>query len=161
MAKKPTIESIDASLKRWKTRLKRAVSTIDRLEKQRKRLEMKTRGEHRDTSGRQGARPARPVSPPQAQAAEVEKRQDTIGRAAEPRQATVKAEPARDDLGIPEFLRRQAPDPAIEQIREEQAAIKTAKARGRIEKMKAKQRGDLKKMPLSGRAALDHIRNSG
>ena len=38
MASKPTIESIDASLARWKTRLKRAVNTIDKLDKQRKRL---------------------------------------------------------------------------------------------------------------------------
>ena len=50
-------------------------------------------------------------------------------------------------------------DPVAEQIKAEQEATKKQKARGRIEKMKAKQRGDLKKMPLSGKAALEHIRN--
>ena len=34
-----------------------------------------------------------------------------------------------------------------------------AKSRARIAKLKAKQRGDLAKMPLSGRAALAAIRN--
>ena len=64
------------------------------------------------------------------------------------------------DTSIPTFLRREkAPNPVAEQIKAEQEATKKQKARGRIEKMKAKQRGDLKKMPLSGKAALEHIRN--
>jgi hypothetical protein len=46
-----------------------------------------------------------------------------------------------------------------DQIREEQATTKKAKAQGRIAKMKAKKSGDTRKMPLSGKAALDLIRN--
>jgi hypothetical protein len=38
-------------------------------------------------------------------------------------------------------------------------AKRLAKARARIAKLKAKQRGDLAKMPLSGRAALAAIRS--
>jgi hypothetical protein len=134
MAKRPTIEYIDESLARWKTRLKRAVTTIDKLEKQKKRLMKKSPMAIAETL-------AEPVL-------------------VNPKTELPKAEPAPADLGIPDFLRRQSqPDPVAEQIREEQAATKKAKARGRIEKMKAKKAGELKKMPLSGKAALDHIRN--
>lgn len=70
--------------------------------------------------------------------------------------------PISDDPGIPDFLRRskEAEKKDAETratILQEQADRKKAKARGRIEKMKAKQRGDTKRMPLSGKAALAHI----
>jgi hypothetical protein len=64
---------------------------------------------------------------------------------------------AADDLAIPSFLQRKKLDPVAAEIKAEQEATKKAKAKGRIEKMKAKQRGDLKKMPLSGKAALAAI----
>ena len=48
---------------------------------------------------------------------------------------------------------------AAAEIRAAQAARKLAKARCRIEKMKAKMAGDLKRMPLTGRAALAFIWN--
>lgn len=68
-----------------------------------------------------------------------------------------------DDLSIPGFLRRnkeadKKDAEAAAAIRQEQADRKKAKARGRIEKLKAKQRGDLKRMPLEGKAALAAIR---
>ena len=44
------------------------------------------------------------------------------------------------------------------EIEAENAARKTAKARGRIAKLKAKQAGETRKMPLSGRDALKAIR---
>jgi hypothetical protein len=70
----------------------------------------------------------------------------------------VKPEPPPEiDTGIPTFLQRKKLDPVAEQIKAEQEETKRAKARGRVEKMKAKQRGDLKKMPLSGKAALAAI----
>jgi CO dehydrogenase/acetyl-CoA synthase beta subunit len=150
MAKRPTIDSIDASLARWKTKLKRAITTIDKLEKQKKRL-LKPRLVQQaskfvanvESVLRKAIETDTPVTPKVAD--------------------KLKSEAAA--LDIPEFLRHQS-DPAAEQIkqeaeqiREEQAETKRKKARGRIEKLKAKQRGDLKKMPLSGKAALDHIRN--
>jgi hypothetical protein len=73
-------------------------------------------------------------------------------------EALVDSKKAEPDLGIPDFLNRKL-DPVAAQIKSEQEETKRAKARGRIEKMKAKQRGDLKKMPLTGKAALDAIRN--
>jgi hypothetical protein len=65
---------------------------------------------------------------------------------------------AEADTGIPAFLQRKKLDPVAEQIKADQEATKKAKARGRIDRMKAKQRGDLKKMPLTGKAALAAIR---
>ena len=64
-----------------------------------------------------------------------------------------------EDNGIPDFLRRPKLDPVAEQIKAEQAETKKKKAAGRIAKMKAKKSGETKKMPLTGRAALDAIRN--
>ena len=69
--------------------------------------------------------------------------------------------PPRDvDLDIPTFLRRSAKDAAVaDQIKAEQASVKKAKAAGRIAKMKAKKSGETRKMPLTGKAALDLINN--
>jgi len=64
-----------------------------------------------------------------------------------------------DNLAIPTFLQRKKLDPVAAEIASQQEATKRVKARGRIDKMKAKRRGDLKRMPLSGKAALDAIRN--
>ena len=65
---------------------------------------------------------------------------------------------SHDDLGIPDFLRRQgrtdADVAAAEAIKVEQAAVAKAKASGRIAKMKAKKSGETRKMPLTGKAAL-------
>lgn len=66
---------------------------------------------------------------------------------------------------IPTFLRRKKEGErkdaeAKAQIAAEQAERKRAKTRGRIETMKAKQRGDTKRMPLTGKEALEAIRRT-
>jgi hypothetical protein len=135
MAKKPTLEHVEASLARWRSRLKRALTAIEKLEQQRKRL-----------IRRSGWEPAKPV-PVEPIAVQVmrEKSADPI------------------DTAIPEFLRRgKAAQAAVDQIVAaeivaEQADVKKRKAAVRIQKMKAKQRGDHKKMPLSGKDALRAI----
>jgi hypothetical protein len=71
--------------------------------------------------------------------------------------------PIADDSDIPTFLDRrkigdQKDKEAAAKIAAEQAERKTLKARGRIAKMKAKQNGETRKMPLTGRAALEAIR---
>jgi len=69
-----------------------------------------------------------------------------------------------DPLDIPDWLLRRRADSqptdqqVAEQIKTEQAERKRDKARVRIEKMKAKQRGDTRKMPLSGKDALKFIK---
>jgi hypothetical protein len=70
------------------------------------------------------------------------------------------------DLEIPGFLKRAgsiggktpADIKAMAEIAAEQASRRTAKARGRIDKMKAKQSGASREMPLTGKAALARIR---
>ena len=141
MAKrKQTLEQVEASIGRWRTRAKRAMTMLDKLEKQRKRLAVRVSVpahptvDSETTLGTVPPPPAPPVAPPSRGAAVA-------------------------DLEIPGFLRRQDnTSPVADQIRQEQAETKKAKARGRIDKMKAKQRGDLKRMPLTGKAALAAIR---
>jgi hypothetical protein len=65
-----------------------------------------------------------------------------------------------DDLAIPTFLKREPLDPVAAEIKAEQEETKRRKARGRIEKMKAKKSGATTAMPLTGKAALDAIRGT-
>ena len=133
--KKPTIETVEASIARWQTRLRRAVRAIEKLEKQKKRL-AKTAG-----------RASLPVYP-------------TVH--SEPTLGALPPPPPKGeiDTSIPKFLERKKLDPAAQQIADEQAELKRRKAQGRTAKMKAKKSGELSKMPLTGRAALDAIRNA-
>lgn len=135
MAKKPTLETVTTSIARWQTRLRRAVRAIEKLERQRKRLETKAKSA---------------VQLPSAARATAQKADTPHHQPA--------AHPTEIDTGIPTFLQRKKLDPVAEQIKAEQEATKKAKARGRIERMKAKRSGDLKKMPLTGKAALAAIR---
>lgn len=71
--------------------------------------------------------------------------------------------PIADDLEIPPFLQRVAASKARDEqagaeVKAAQAEKKKTKSQVRIETMKAKLNGDLKKMPLTGRAALEAIR---
>jgi ribosomal 50S subunit-associated protein YjgA (DUF615 family) len=161
MARKTmTLEHIDYSLARWKTRLKRAMTAIDKLEKQRKRLvkaqtdlavapPTATRPVRRDILQQtgEGDMVIKKVEPPKP-----------YGEVLDEMDHQAKYQPAVEDE-IPSFLRRQSPDPIAEQIRKEQAETKKKKAQGRIAKMKAKQSGETKRMPLTGKAALQAIRN--
>jgi hypothetical protein len=163
MAKKPTIEAVDASLARWKTRLRRAMTAITKLEAQRKRLAAKQAVPASTLVAAVKGHIAR--SRPRAHA-DLADLGATLGPAIREAAQDAGMVPVKSpDLDIPEFLRRgkaaqEAADQVIaDGIREEQAATKKAKAAGRIAKLKAKKSGELKKMPLSGRAALDAIRN--
>ena len=147
-----TLEQIDASLSRWKTRLRRAMTAIDKLEKQRKRLVRAT---------------AVRVSVPAHPTVDSETTLGTVPPKPEPVKVTAPS-PVADE--IPAFLRRQSDGgleatrqrsldaDAAERIKSEIAATKQAKARGRIAKMKAKQSGETRRMPLTGKAALAAIR---
>ena len=135
-----TIEQIDASIDRWDRRLRRAVCALAKLKTQRKRLAQRL------------TKP--PVARPEPLAVTI--MQEMIAPAPAPDLAV--AHPL--DTSIPSFLRR-TPDPVAEQIKAEQAETKKKKAAGRIATMKAKKAGDLKKMPLTGKAALAAIRSAG
>jgi hypothetical protein len=136
MAKKQvTVEAIDASISRWQSRLRRAVNAIERLQKQRKRV-VKAAARPAKVPPVAAIAPATPASPPDLAV----------------------AHPL--DTAIPAFLQRKKLEPAAAAIVAEQAETKRLKARGRIAKMKAKSSGETKRMPLTGRAALEAIRNA-
>lgn len=170
MARKTqTIEQLDASIKRWKTKLRRAVNTLGTLEKKRNRLAAKALvAKHLDPVLEQlGALSIRPKAE-KVVVFDPEPISPVIDEImSKPPSEAEKAANDRilEDSGIPAFLRRggeasKAADQfAADLIKAEQATVKKAKAAGRIAKMKAKKAGDLKKMPLSGKAALDAIRN--
>jgi len=147
---KKTIEQIETSLTRWKTRLRRAMTMIDKLEKQQRRLVRK-----RDTY-------EQPPLAPRPRLTEAEQVAEPVLRKVAGMPSTgavLVAAPAADD--IPAFLRRQSsPSPVAEQIKAEIEEKKRLKARGRIATMKAKKAGETRKMPLTGRAALAAIRSA-
>ena len=72
--------------------------------------------------------------------------------------------PSVDAAGIPDFLRRAAKasdakdKEAAAAIKAEQAERKKQRATVQAENRKAKQRGDTKRMPLTGREALNYLR---
>ena len=143
-----TIEQYDTAITRWKTRLRRAMTAIDKLEQQRKR------------AVKVAALPPKPAfnpdnvagyHPDQSEAERIKRGPSTAPK-------PVKKEP--DDLVIPTFLQRKPLDPIAADIKAEQDRRKKAKSRARIERMKLKKSGDLKKMPLTGKAALEAIRNA-
>jgi ribosomal 50S subunit-associated protein YjgA (DUF615 family) len=139
MAKRVTLEYVEASIARWQTRLRRAVRAVEKLEKQRKRL-VKAQTDLAIAP----ATATRPKPKPEPLAVTI------MRELAEPAPAL--------DTAIPSFLRR-APDPVAAQLKAGIAETKRLKAKGRIAKMKAKQSGETKRMPLTGKAALEAIRN--
>ena len=143
MAKRPTIETIDASLARWKTRLKRAITMIGKLEKQKKRL-------------------AKAVATKPAPAKPEPLAVTIMREMVEPAPTPVK-EPAEIDTSIPAFLQRpkisEADAKAAAEIVAGQKETKRLKAVGRAARKAAEKRGETRKMPLSGKAALEAIRN--
>ena len=149
MAKKPKPEDVEAALARWRTKLKRAFGAVERLEQRQKRMRPRGHALISDLAGTIG--PA---------IRESIKDQKVIGKPVAMIAIAAPELKAVEDA-IPDFLRRtpQADIEARVQIEVEQANQRLARSRARISKLKAKKAGDLKKMPLSGKAALDHIRN--
>jgi len=142
------LRKCEADLKRWRTRLKRALNTVDKLERQRQRLdreELRERlmAEHkpiyddtRNVTGgfdeKAGAAPGTEAAP-----AQVPPRED-------------------DGLDIPENLKRNRqlqtlPDPRTKEKKAERRAVER-------EKREANLRGKTRKWPLTGKAAIDAIR---
>jgi hypothetical protein len=176
-----TIEQIDASLTRWKSRLRRAMTAIDKLEKQRKRLANKVAAVRVsvpahptvDSETTLGTVPPKPLpvpvllekleqlapAPDLAIAPPLATQPGKVKHGSRAEQGAITTQPVADD--IPAFLRRQSsPSPVADQIRAEIEEKKKAKARGRIATMKAKKAGETKKMPLTGKAALAAIRSA-
>jgi len=156
-AKKITsIEHLDTLAKRLRARLKRTMNALDKLEKQKARLLKAAKAPTVKTVTFEPMfEDAVPVSPPAYPTVDSE---TTLGALPPVNIARAGLAGSHDDLGIPDFLRRQgrtdADVAAAEAIKVEQAAVAKAKASGRIAKMKAKKSGETRKMPLTGKAAL-------
>jgi hypothetical protein len=131
------LKRIEQAIVRWQTRLRRAANTLGKLEQQRRRAD----------KALIKASLLKEQRPPESNRLQPESKR------------LQPAEPLADDLAIPTFLQRKQLDPVAEQIRAEQEETKRKKAQGRIAKMKAKKSGATKAMPLTGKAALDAIRN--
>lgn len=148
-----TVEAIQEKLKRWTARARRASNAIDRLQKQMRALERRATLPHR----KDNAAPAAPTTIASAPSEVVM-----------PASVIEPQEQIESALDIPACFKRsggESPkpppgkslDPVAAEIKREQEERKAAKARGRSAKAKAKKAGDLKKMPLSGKAALAEI----
>ena len=142
-------ENVCAKLKRWRSRLKRAVNTIDKLERQRTRLERKLAAAHVEERTKVKAAHEAALA---------------LINEPEPAPVSVPTEEPKQPEAIPDFLRRQkdgerrdAENAKI--IKAEQEERRKLKARNRIAEMKAKEAGDLDRMPLSDNAALAAIRS--
>lgn len=132
-----TLTDVDSHLKRLRSRLKRTLNAIDKWERLRKRMVM---GKVK-------------TAPSPAPKVKLDFK-------------TPAPFPVPFDDPIPTFLDRRpaslaatidVDEIAKTLIRDEQAVIKKQRAAGRIAKMKAKQAGETRKMPLQGKAALDFI----
>ena len=148
-----------------RTRLKRTMTALDKLKKQRARL-IKT---VKTVGAVPVSVPAHPTVdsettlgtlPPVKPTPDLRKMENDLKRAAT---EAVGQKIVDAGLDIPGFLRRQGPSDAdkaaADTIKAEQAATKKAKAQGRIATMKAKKSGETRKMPLTGKAALALINN--
>ena len=126
-----TLEQIERSLGRLRSRLYRTVNAINKLEKAHRRVKRRVELE---------ALQPKPAPEPVA---------------------VVTARPIEDDLSIPaQFIRprlNQADEAAKAEILAQQEATKKAKTTARIAKLKADKAGDTKRMPLTGKAALAAI----
>ena len=150
MTQEQKLQHVDESLARWHRRLNRAAGAIKKLEAKRRRLLAKPKvTETTDISWSEmtGADLRRPRAH-----AVIADLPNTLGPA---------IKEAGEDAGIPGFLKRTpTTDPVAQQIAGEIEAKKKAKAKGRIATMKAKLSGETRKMPLTGKAALEYIASS-
>lgn len=147
--RRTTLADIEAAINRWETRLFRSVNALRKLRQQRKRIVDPAWMKECDSFLAEHPRPAD---------ATVSVMGVKVPIADEGKPLTeLPPEPA-DDLAIPTFLKRSPADVAA--AAEIKAGIenrKAAKARANAAKRKAQAKGELRKMPLQGAAALAYI----
>ncbi len=153
------LAQIDDSVRRWQRRLTRAVNAMAKLERERRRLMAAQKLPSAVVVAPATEGVTRDVTPVVAEVTNIPVTEVPIPDVL-----------PGDDLAIPAFLQRskdeqQRIDDAKRRDAETAAKHKAeaeekrrAKARGRIAKMQAKRRGDLGRMPLQGKAALEAIK---
>jgi hypothetical protein len=150
MRDRRTVDELDAAIKRRQSRIRRDATAIAKLEARRKRLLKPPAHKVAVTSDGLCHCAAEPM--PHAP------------HRAQPRYApAVTAEPKApaDDLDIPAFMRRTpvnaADEAAKAAILAERETKAKAKKKASAERSRLARRGDLKRMPLSGKAAMEAI----
>lgn len=146
-----TLEHVRASIKRWRSRARRAQTALDKLYRQEARLLRNPA-----VPPAEPAPVVEPVAPPPPVLSPGNTDYDALLAHVE------------DQLSIPPFLQRApagvarksplTPEGEAELVKA--AEVKKTKARGRIAKLKAKQSGATRKMPLEGKAALAFIKGA-
>ena len=127
-------------LQRWHTKVKKAIDVLAKSKTAIPRLEKQLERYDRQVAMNSPLEKAEPV--------EVE----------QPAPQVISGVQMMDDLKVPAFLdRNKTEEETKAEIAAEQAATKSAKARGRVAKMLAKKSGETKRMPLSGKDALKFI----
>lgn len=133
------------AIKRWERKATRALNALTKLRKQRARLERQNLRSAMLEQGVNGSAldTAVEVATKAIEAASVAKPVDNPD----------------EFLAIPGFLKRSKADQeAMDKAQAERDERAKLKAKGQAETRKAKRSGDTKKMPLTGRAALEAIR---
>jgi hypothetical protein len=151
------LANVLVKIKRWESRAKRAANALAKLEKERRKIERVLVAQPKTllNTNLQTASTGDIVEVVHAMLA-------GHGETIEPKPVAdvtdipISEFPIADDLDIPGFLRRDAKVAA--EIKQEIADQKRTKAQVRIEKLKAKQSGATKRMPLQGKEALAAIR---
>lgn len=155
-----TLDQIERSLERLRSRLYRTVNKINKLEKAQKRLKQK----QAEADFCHCAAEPKPHKPHRAQPryepATLPQAIENNRTIAETKSGMSVIQSALDDLTIPAALKRtNAKDEAVKaEILTQQEAAKKIKTQARISKLKAAKAGDTKRMPLQGKAALAKIR---
>lgn len=150
------LQSIEAGLTRWHRRLTRAANAIKRLEAKRRRLLA--------ASAKPKALPApkAPLALSGPREPEPSPSPAVLPAPAAPAPKALAPPAKADDLEIPGFLRRssltEADMQAAQAVADEISERNKLKAKGQAAKRKARDSGETKKMPLSGKAALAAIR---
>lgn len=159
------------AIKRWERKATRALNALVKLRKQRARLERLI------GKGRLGAAAVETIlqelnecatesSKPTAAITSSSTAVPSASGEAAPKPPL--ASPSKDaappdDLAIPSYLRRErspADQAAIDRAKAEREERQKAKAKGQAEKRKAQRLGETKRMPLTGKAALEAIRGN-
>jgi hypothetical protein len=160
--KRLSLEQIDAAIKRDTSRMTRIANRLAKWHRmrQRKLVEMaKPARRLADEVIQDVAAQVKPLKQAMAAAGVVAIPADKIGQAvAIPVEHAFVTDDPLDVRDQPWSRRNEADETAKAEIIATQAATKKVKTKASSEKSRAKQRGELRKMPLQGKAAVDFIR---
>src|SRR3974390_2879151 len=151
MRRHKNADDIRASLKRWRSRMVRAANVVNKLELALRRIEKREAEEPKPKALPPPIKETAALLPPSpSPVAEIPPQPHRPPPISE---ATKKEWQALNSAMRAAFFGgKTKDDQAANELRNQIVERKKAKARGRVAKLKAKQAGELKRMPLSGKA---------